>query len=110
MRDRISEIWEEQEIKNNNGTLTVGEALCGQYYRLLDGPNAGRVIIHVGRKIDDKLVVTYANSLTWDYFDNVKNVRCEITRPSFPPSINNIDRSKATWYGDNSDIPRYYNW
>jgi hypothetical protein len=108
--DDIDKMFEEAGRKNDDGTLTVGETVRFGYYRLLEGSHAGRVIVTADAKIDDERICFFANGLTWTYFEELKDVRCEETYPHFDEPIHIIDRSQATWYGDGSDIPRGYVW
>jgi hypothetical protein len=100
----------DQILKNTNGTLIVGEAFLHHYYRLLEGEKAGKVIIKTCAKIDGKQVVFYANGMTWDYVENLKDIRCEACSPTFSEATRPIDRSKATWYNDVGSEPQYYSW
>lgn len=101
----IDDFFAEQAKKNAEGTLTVGEAIFG-YYRLLEGTSAGKVIIITHAKP----IIFYANGLTWSYVEKLKDVRCERVGVSFSESYHPIDRSRATWYPDNSDEPQHYSW
>ena len=76
----------------------------------LRGEKAGKVVIITNAKIDDIPIVFFANELTWTFVGNLKNIRCERTRPTFNCGVHKIDRSQATWYNDNSPVPQYYEW
>lgn len=105
----IDNFFMEQDRKNNEGTLTVGEATFG-YYRLLEGNKAGKVIIKTCAKIDGQSVVFFANGLVWSYLDKLKDIKCERVFPTFSQGKHAIDRSEATWYDDNGSTPRGYEW
>src|SRR5690242_15048678 len=100
----------DQILKNANGTLTVGEAHLFHYYRLLEGDHAGKVIIKTCARIDGEPVVFYANGLTWQYVEAIKDIRCESCSPTFSEPKHPIDRSQATWYNDNGSEPQYHSW
>jgi hypothetical protein len=106
----IDDLVAEQARKNCDGTLTVGEAIIGNYYRLLEGENAGRVVIKTCASNDGKPIIFFANELTWVYVSKLKDVRCEIVRPQFSKGEQPINRSQATWYNDNSSEPQHYSW
>ena len=110
MCDPISQMIQRQSDKNDAGTLTVGEALIGNYYRILEGKYAGRVIIKARDRIDDEEIVRFANGLTWIYMSKLKDVRCEGARPSFNAPNHTVDYSQATWYPDGSDKPMHHEW
>ncbi len=101
-----------KEISNKNfaGELKVGEALINRYYRLLDGKHAGRVIIKCYDRIDGRQIIRFANGLTWAYLDDMSDMRCECTYPTFSAPVNVVDYSQATWYDDNSEGPRHHTW
>lgn len=100
----------EHSLKNESGTLTIGEALINHYYRLLEGEHAGRVVINSCAKIDDKPVLFFANGMTWIYREKLANVRCKMTYPIFPAGGHPIDYSKASWYDDSGGGPHHHEW
>lgn len=104
------EIFAEASRKNAAGTLTVGDTVMSGYYRLLEGVDAGRVIIKTSARIDGKSICFFANGLTWTHTAKLKDVRCEGAYPQFNSPTHEIDRSKATWYPDGSDKPQGYKW
>lgn len=106
----ITKMFEDEARKNADGTLTVGETVMFSYYRLLEGEHAGKVIIKTCARIDEKSVIFFANSMTWIHTDNLKDIRCERAYPQFNSPMHEIDRSKATWYPDNSNEPQWYEW
>ena len=108
MSDPISEMYESNFNKSEAGTLTVGQAVIGKYYRLLDGKYANRVIINARERIDNQQVVRFANGLTWCFIEDIKDVRCELTHPTFPPAKNTVNHD--LWYYDNSDVPMHCEW
>ena len=106
----IDEFFRLKAERNASGQMTVGEALIGRYYRLLDGIHAGKVIIHSRETIDGKPVVRFANGLTWVEIDKISCCRCEQTYPTFSNPIHEVDYKQATWYPDGSDEPRHHEW
>lgn len=97
--------------KNDEGTLTVGDAaIHNGFYRLLEGVNAGRVIITSCARIDGQPIGLFANGMTWFFIDKLKDVRCERVHPTFNHGKQPIDYSQATWYNDNSDVPQHHEW
>lgn len=105
----IDDFFEENAKKNDNGTLTVKDALLGGYYRLREGEHAGRVIIKSSGKIDNKNICLFARNLTWVFEDKIKDILCERVSPTFSQGKHPIDRSKASWYGDGSFEKSFYN-
>jgi hypothetical protein len=106
----IDDFFAEQDRRNAEGTLTVGDAMIGCYYRLLEGNQASRVIIKIHHKIDDEPVFEFANGLTWGYVNKYKDVRCERTYPTFSPPQHAIDYSQAQWYNDDGSGPCHHSW
>jgi len=96
--------------KNDAGTLTIGEAMIGGYYRLRSGEHAGRVVIKCHDQIDNQEIVRFANGLTWCWLEKIKDILCERVGPLFPASRHPIDYSQATWYPDGSDKPMHHVW
>lgn len=82
--DQIDDLFAIAAEKNANGTLTIGETIQFGYYRLLDGPHAGRVVIKTTTRIDDQPVLYFADTMTWIYTENLRTTRCESTSPTFP--------------------------
>jgi hypothetical protein len=106
IEDKLQENYE----KIQNGTLTIGDVIYG-YFRLRNGPKSGRVvIITLNSRIDDRRILFYANSFTWDYIDNLKDTLCEPVEPTFGECKHSIDRIQAQWYGDDDSGPYYYEW
>ncbi len=106
----IDDFCQLQSEKNSAGTLTIGEAMIGGYYRLRSGEYAGRVVIKCHDRIDDKAIVRFANGLTWCWIDGIKNILCERVIPTFSRSIHPIDYSQSTWYPDGSNTPMHHEW
>jgi hypothetical protein len=106
----FDDVFREQDKKNNSGTLTLGEALIGRYYRLLDGTHAGRVVIKSRDMIDGEEIIRFANGLTWCNLEKLKDVRCEQAYPSFNSPRHTVDWSQAQWYGDSGSGPHGHNW
>lgn len=102
--DRLQELSERADA----GTITVGEALIGRYYRLLDGEYANRVIIKARDQIDGKEIVRFANGLTWCFAEKIAAVRCESTCPTFPEARHAVNH--VWWYPDGSDKPMHEEW
>lgn len=100
----------EHSVKDEAGILTIGEALINNYYRLLEGEHAGKVVINSCAKIDEKPVLFFARTMTWIEKEKLANVRCESVRPTFPKNRNIIDYSKASWYDDNGSGPYHHEW
>ena len=106
----IDDFFAEAARKNAEGTLTIGTAVHFGFYRLLEGEHAGRVVIKTSSsRVDNKPILYFANEMTWIYVEQLKDIRCELTRPTFPPSQHEIDRSKAHWYSDGG-IYQHYEW
>lgn len=109
--DEFAKIYERIDEKTKNNTLTLGDTFGSGYYRLMEGEHAGKIVIKsIVTRIDGKPIGLFANSFTWFYFDDLKDVRVEAVHPNFSQPKGEIDRSKATWYNDNSDVPQYYQW
>lgn len=108
--DVIQKMFDDFSHKNNMGTLTLGEALIGRYYRLREGTYAGRVVIKCNEHIDGSQVVRFANGMTWKRLEELWHVLCEQVYPVFSESRNTIDYSEATWYDDCGGGPRHHEW
>lgn len=106
----VEQMIRDQEELNAAGELTVGVAMINGYYRLLDGPSAGRIIIKCHELMDGEEVVRFANGLTWTYVRKFISTRCERVHPSFPAPAHEPDYSQATWYNDGSDTPSHHTW
>lgn len=81
--------------KNRDGTLTIQDTHYG-YYRLLDGPHAGRVIIKTSTRHDHQPILTFADTFTWIYEKDLHTTRCEKTTPTFPEPQHPIDNTSIT--------------
>lgn len=93
--------------KDSNGTMTVKDIVLPGYYRIRNGPHAGRVIIKllgVGNK------VYFANGLTWTDESKISHFLCERTAPVFSGPSHPVDRSEASWYGDGGSELMYHSW
>jgi len=81
--EQIQAIYDKEYELNRKGLLTVKDGIRG-FYRLLEGEHKGRIIIKtLTSKIDGERVVYFVNGLTWQFLDRIKDVRCEIVRPTF---------------------------
>lgn len=96
----IDDLFADQAKKNAEGTLTIGESLINNYYRLKDGNYKDRIVIRTCAKIDDQSVCFFADSLTWIATDKIKNVRCQIVRPEFYPEQVLTEEERNAWWDD----------
>ena len=96
--------------KDANGTLTVGEALIGRYYRLRNGNHAGRVIIKTSAMIDGESICYFANGLIHIKTSKISDILCESVCPTFNQGRHPIDYNQATWYDDCGNGPRHHEW
>jgi hypothetical protein len=82
--------------KDRDGTLTIQDTHYG-YYRLLNGPHAGRVIIKTSTRHDHQPILTLRrHPFTWIYEKDLHTTRCEKTTPTFPEPQHPIDNSNIT--------------
>jgi hypothetical protein len=107
--EELDELLNNAIRKNNDGTLTIGEAFHFGFYRLLEGEHAGKVVIKSTATIDGKNILYFAKQMTWIYEENLKNVRCELSYPTFSTPKNEVDRSKASWFTDGG-MYQCYDW
>lgn len=108
--DVIEKMFDDFARKNADGTLTLGEALIGRYYRIREGVEAGRVVIKCNEHIDGQEVVRFAKEMTHKRLEELWNTLCEQVYPVFSESRNTIDYSEATWYDDCGAGPRHHEW
>ena len=89
---KMERIFSEASEKDENGTLTVGDAIRFGFYRLLSGRHAGRVIIKSPFRIGKRSVCYFADKMTWVYTDDIKEDRCESTRPKFSEPRHEVEK------------------
>lgn len=90
---KMERMFSEAAEKDYNGTLTVGDTINFGFYRLLSGKHAGRVVIKTPSKIDNRSVCYFADRMTWVYTDDIKEDRCESTRPKFSEPRHEVEKS-----------------
>ena len=108
--DPVQEFFQNQSDMNASGTLTLGKAMIGRFYRILEGEHANRVVIKAGDNIGGQEIVRFANGFTWTFVHKLKDVRCEAVFPIFTEATHQVDFSQSTWYPDGSDQPMHYMW
>jgi hypothetical protein len=107
--DHYQGMLSEEADLNAKGELTVDKILTPGFYRILDGAHANRVIMYsITGKVDNKLIITFVNNMSWAFKDSLTGVRCERTVPSFRPPVNEV--KKVEWYADNGDGPFSVEW
>lgn len=84
MTNHLGKLLDNAAQKDKNGTLTIQDTILFGYYRLLDGPHAGRIVIKTNARIDDQFILYFADHLTWIYAKDLATTRCQQTYPTFP--------------------------
>jgi hypothetical protein len=107
----IEDIFNRIDKLTAEGRLTIGDIFHPGFYRLLEGEYANKVVIYTGfSRVDGEPILIFANGISWIWKDNLKGVRCERTKPTFPAAQNPLDLSKATWYSDSGEGPLSFDW
>lgn len=80
------------------------------YFRITNGPHAGRVVIKSpSMRIGDEPAAYFANSLAWILVKDLVQYSLEPVSPVFTYTAN-VDYSQATWYPDGSNTPTHNIW
>ena len=81
----LDAIYAEVSRLNDDGILTIRQAISPGYYRLRNGEYAGRIVMLVpGLTVDNKSICLFSHG-TWVYRSKIEDVLCEATSPTFSP-------------------------